>query len=79
MSISSSITMIVNAEYNIASLVRYRINFLSGQNRPVDFKKPRSFLLFKPDNILMKTLEATTQLGGLNQHLKMRHSKKWFP
>ena len=28
---------------------------------------------------MMKTLEATTQLGGFNQHLLMRHYNKHFP
>ena len=41
--ISSSITTIIPAAYNIASLVRYCINGLSGSNRPVDVNNIHNF------------------------------------
>ena len=78
-SISLYITTILGSEYTVASLVRYCINSLSRRNRPVDIKKLSKFFLFKPDNTVMKTLEATTQLGGFNKLLLIRQSNKHFP
>ena len=57
---SLSITTIVPAAYTIDFLVCYFINGLSGRNCTVDIKKLRKFFLFKPETIVMKTLEATT-------------------
>ena len=37
------------------------------------------FFLFKPDNVVMNTIEATSQLGGFNQHLPTRQPNKRFP
>ena len=75
---SSSIVEIVPAVYTIASLVCYCINGIYGHNLPEDMKKLKRFLIFKHGNILMKTLEATTQLGGFNQLLPTRKSSKRF-
>ena len=55
---SSSISKILPAAYTIVFLVRYWINGLSGRNRSIDFKKLRNFFLFKPDNTVMRNLEA---------------------
>ena len=74
--IISAVTSIVPTVFTIAVLVRYFINVLSGRNSPVDVKKLWNFFLFKPDNIFMKTLEATTHLGGFNQRLPMQQSNK---
>ena len=79
MSSSSFIAAIVLASYNIASLLPYCINGLSDRNRPMNINKLRRFFLFNPDNILMKTLKATTQIGGFSQHLPMRQYNKQFP
>ena len=76
---SSSIYNIIPAAYTIASLVRYYINGLSGRKRPVDVKKLRKFSLIKLDNIVMDTLEATTQLVGFSQSLPTRSSKNCSP
>ena len=76
---SLSISAIIPVAYTTTYLVRYCTNGLSGRNRPVDVKKLRKFSLFKPDNIVMKTLEATTQLGGFNKRLLMRKSNNRFP
>ena len=54
------ISSIVPAAYTIASPVCYCMNGLSGRNRPVDIYELKIFFLFKPDNILMNTLEVTT-------------------
>ena len=70
---------IIPAVYTITSLVRYCINSLSGINQPVYVKKLHKFSLFKPDNIVMKTLEATIQIGGFNQCRPMRQYNKRFP
>ena len=45
----------------------------------MDKNELRKLFLFKPDNIFMKTLEDTTQLGGFNKHLPMRNSNKKLP
>ena len=79
MYISSSISNIVTATDTIDSLVRYCINGLCGRTCPVDVNKLRRFFLFKPDNILVKTLEATTQLDVLNQIIPTRHYNKQLP
>ena len=76
---SLSIAAIIPAVYTITSLVHYYINGLSGQNHPVDVKMLHTFFLFKPDNIVMKTLEATRQIGEFNQCRPMRQSNKRFP
>ena len=76
---SLSIAAILPAAYTIASLSRYCINTLSGRNRLVYFKKLKRLFLFNPDNVMRKTLEATTQLGGLNQFLMMRQSNNILP
>ena len=76
---SSSINTTIPPAYTIASLVRYCINGLSIRNRHICVKKLCKLFLFKPDNILMKTLEATTQLIGFNKRLPMRQSNKRFP
>ena len=76
---SSSITTIVTYDYKIASLVCYCINGLSGRNHPVNVTKLRRYFLFKPDNAVMKTLEATTQLGGFNQLILMIQPNNRFP
>ena len=78
-SVSLSVAAIIPAAYIIASLFRCFINGLSGRNRPVDVNKRKRIFLFNPDNLLMKTLGATTQLGGFNQRLLMRQSNKCFP
>ena len=75
---SLSITAIISTAYTIASIVRYYISGVSRRNLPVDVKKLRKFFLFKTDNIVMKTLEATTQLGGFDQRLPMRQYNKRF-
>ena len=75
---SSSISAVVTATKTIASLVRYCINGVSGHNRPVYVNKLRRLFLFKPADIVMKTLEATNQLGGFNQRLPTRHPNKKF-
>ena len=54
------------------------MNGLYGLNSLVDVKKLSKSFLFKPDNIFMKTLEATTKLGGFNQCLPIRNSNKQF-
>ena len=79
--ISSSlyIAKIVPDAYTITSLVRYCINVLSGRHRQVDVKKLRRLFLFKIYYVMMKTIEATPQLGGFNQHLPMRQSNNCFP
>ena len=74
-----SISVIIPATYIITSLVRYFINGLSGRNCLVDVNKLRSFFLFNTYNAVMKTLEATTQLGGFNQRLPKRQYNKCFP
>ena len=79
MSSSYYIVTIVTSDYTIASLVRYCINDLYGCNRSADINKIRRLFLFKPSNIVMKNLEATTQLGGFNQLLQMRHPNKRLP
>ena len=53
---SLSIAAIIPAACTIAYLVWYCINGLSRSNCPVDVKKLSKFFLFKPDNILKKTL-----------------------
>ena len=50
--------------YTVSSLFLYCINGLFGRNIPVDVKKTHKFFLFNYDNILLKILKATTQLGG---------------
>ena len=60
----------------VSFLVRNWINSLSGHNWPVDVNKPRKFFLFKPENIVMKILEATTQIVGFNQRLPCDSPKK---
>ena len=62
----------------VSALVRHFINGLSGRNSPIDAKKLWKFFLFKPDNIFMRTLKATTQLGDFNQRLLIRQSNKNF-
>ena len=57
---SLSIATIVPAACTIDFLVCYFINGLYGRNCTVDIKKLRKFFLFKPETIVMKTLEATT-------------------
>ena len=74
--ISLSISSIILSAYNIVSIVRYCNNGLSVHNFPVDVMKLQKFSLFKLDNIVMKTLEATTQLFGFNQCLPMRQSNQ---
>ena len=76
---SSYISAITPVACTITSLVCYCINGLSGRNLSVDFKNLRKFSLFKTDTIVMKNLEATTQLGGFNQSLPTRQSNKRFP
>ena len=78
-SISSSIAAIIPALCTIASLFQYCINGLSWRNCHVDVKKLHNFLLFKPDNIVIKILEATTQLCDFNEHLPMKQYNKIFP
>ena len=56
----------------VSSLVRYCINGLSICKSPMYVNKIRKFFLFNPENIFMKTLEATTQLSGFNQCLPIR-------
>ena len=73
------ITKIIPAAYTIAILVLYCINGISRRNFPVDVKKLRRFFLFKPDNVVMKTLDATTQFGGFNLRILMIQSNKRFP
>ena len=68
---SSSIATIVPSAYTIDSLVRYFINGLSGRNYLVNVNKIMRLFLFNIDNVVMKTLEATTKLGGFNQRLLM--------
>ena len=75
---SSSISAIVPKAYTIALLVCYSINVLSVRNCPADVNKLRRFFLFNPDVVMMKTIEATTQLGGSNQHLQMIQSNEIF-
>ena len=72
----SDINAIIPSVCTVAALVCYIVNVLSGRNRPVYVKKLRNLFLFKPDNIFMKTLEATTQLGSFNQRLPMQQSNK---
>ena len=76
--ISSSlyISAIIPATCTTTYLVRYFINGLSGCNRPVDVKKLRKFYLSNPENIVIKTLESTTQLGSFNQRLPARQYNK---
>ena len=76
---SLSIAVIVCAAYTIASLVHCFNNGLSGRNFPMDINKIRSFFLSKPYNVVIKTLEDTTELGGFNQRLPTRKSNKSFP
>ena len=45
----------------------------------MDVKKLSRFFLFNPDNIVIKTLEAATQLVSFNQRLTMRHHNRIFP
>ena len=52
---------------------------VSERNRPVDVNKRSKLFLLNTYNIFMKTLEATTQLGGFNQRLTTRQSKNLFP
>ena len=77
-SIISAVTDIIKTVFNVNTLVRYCINYLSGRNIPVGVKKFRKFLLFDPDIIVMKALEATTQIGGFNQHLPIQQSRERF-
>ena len=77
-SISLSITAIIPAAYTIDYLVCYCIDGLSVRNLLVDVKKLHKFFFFKPENIVMKTLEDMTQLGGFNQCCLMRQSNKLF-
>ena len=44
----------------------------------MEIKKPRRLFLFKPDNIVIKTLEDTTKIDGFNKHLQMRQYNNWF-
>ena len=76
---SSSITTIIPTVYTITSIIHYWINSLSGRNRPVDIKNIHKFFLFKPENIMMNTLEAMTKPGGFNQFRLMRKYNKRFP
>ena len=78
-SISLSIAAFVPLAYTIASFSHHCINGISGRNLQVGVNKISRFFLFKPDNIAMKTIEATTQLGGFNQSIPMRKSNKRFP
>ena len=55
------------------------MNGISGHKYTVDVKKIRRFFLFKPGNVVMKTLEATTQFGDFNLRLLMIQSNKRFP
>ena len=52
--ISLSIAAFVPVAYTIASFSHYFINGLSGHNLQVDVNKISRFILFKPDNIVMK-------------------------
>ena len=70
--IISYITVSVLTVCTVSALVRYCINGLSGRNSPVDIKKYCNLFLFDPDNIVIKTLEVTTQLGSFNQRLLMQ-------
>ena len=63
---SSYIATIIPAACTITSLVSYCINDLSGRNYPIYVKNMHKFSLFKPENIVMKALEAKTKLGGFN-------------
>lgn len=67
----SAVTDIVTTVCTVSALVCHYINGLSSRNGPVDVKKLRNLFPFKPDNIFIKALEATTKLGGFNQHLVM--------
>ena len=78
MSSSLSIAAFVPADYTTASFSYYCINVLFGRNLPVDVNKRIMFFLFKTDNVVMKTLEATTQLGGFNQSIQMRQFNMHF-
>ena len=62
----SVINSIVLDGCTVAALVHYCINGFSGCNLPMDVSKIRNLLLFKPENIVMKTIEATTQIIGFN-------------
>ena len=73
------ITAIVPDSYTIDFLVCFCINGLSIFNFPVDGKKLCKLFLFKADNIVMKNLEATTQLGGFNQRLPTSEYKNRLP
>ena len=79
MSSSSYIAACVPSVYTIYSMVCYCINGLYGRNHPGDMKKLSRFFLFKPDSNAMKIIEATTKIGGFNQHLPMRQSNQWYP
>ena len=74
-----SIALIILTAYTIASIFCYCINSLSNRNRQVDVNKISKVFLFNPDNVMMKTLEATTQIGDLNQRLQIRQSNKRLP
>ena len=45
----------------------------------MEVKKITLLFLFKPENIVIKTLETTTKIGGFNQSLQMKQSNKLFP
>ena len=67
---------LISSVLDINDIVACRwINSLSGRNCSLDVNKLRKLFLFNPGNIVMKTLEANTQLGGFNQCLPMRQSK----
>ena len=78
-SISLYISVILTDTYTTYSLVRYCINGLPGRNQPVDVKKLCKLLLFKTDNIVINTIEATTQISGFNQCPPTSQYNKRFP
>ena len=45
----------------------------------MNVKKLGKLFFFKPDNIVMNTLEVTTQICGFNQRLPMWNFNKQFP
>ena len=78
-SIISAVTAIVPTVFSVTDFVHYYSHGLSGHNIPVEVKKFTLLFLFKPENIVIKTLETTTKIGGFNQSLQMKQSNKLFP
>ena len=74
----SYITYIVPGFCTVPDLLCYWINGIYVRNCPVDVNKPRKLFIFNPENIFMKNIKATTQIGGFNQSLPILQSNKRF-